>query len=672
MIATAMKFACFLLFAVSLANGSLCLADKEAERVVLAHYMPWFKTKEAGGEWGYHWTMRHFDPDKVDWDGKREIASHDYPLIGPYDSSDEHVLECQVLLMKLAGLDGVVIDWYGRHSFRDYATNHQRTEKLIPWLKKAGLKFAICYEDQTIRAMIEDKRIESEAAVSHCLSDLEWAEKHWFHDPSYLRYRDRPVVLIFGPRYLEATQIDALRASLASKPVFFGLPHLATKRGLDGRFAWPPVADGKSLKPDEWHRKLADVYDQADATPTIATAFPGFKDVYRQAGERESYGSIDDRQGLTLAESLDQALKSSADFVQIATWNDYGEGTVVEPTRSHGYRNLTTIQSKLSRNRLATAADLRLPVELYNLRKRSGGDRLALHSLDQAADLLFASKYLEAESLLNRVGLRLSNLPARFADQLDEPDPEYRLWSDVLYRDDADAAVKQRCRLDLYYPANKPNFPTVVWFHGGGLTKGERSVPLGLRRQGIAVVTANYRLGPENKSPSYIEDAAAAVAWTFKNIAKYGGATDSIFVAGHSAGGYLGTMVALDKRWLNKHAVDADRIAGLIPLSGQMITHFTVRAEKGIGERQPTIDELAPLFHVRKDAPPMLIIAGDREKELNGRYEENAYFWRMMKVVGHRDVELDEMKGFDHGNMPGPAFPPLLKFIEEHRRSKTP
>lgn len=65
------------------------------------------------------------------------------------------------------------------------------------------------------------------------------------------------------------------------------------------------------------------------------------------------------------------------------------------------------------------------------------------------------------------------------------------------------------------------------------------------------------------------------------------------------------------------------------------ITHFTVRQERGIEGTQPVVDELAPLYHVRKDAPPLLLITGDREMEMMGRYEENAYRMRMMKVVGH-------------------------------------
>ena len=128
-----------------------------------------------------------------------------------------------------------------------------------------------------------------------------------------------------------------------------------------------------------------------------------------------------------------------------------------------------------------------------------------------------------------------------------------------------------------------------------------------------------------------------------------GGDTSLIFVSGYSAGGYLTNMIGLDKRWLKTYSIDANRIAGLISFSGHTITHFTIREERGIPGTQPIIDDLAPLYHVRADAPPLILITGDRELEMLGRYEENAYLMRMMKVAGHTKTKLYEMDGYDHG-----------------------
>ena len=243
----------------------------------------------------------------------------------------------------------------------------------------------------------------------------------------------------------------------------------------------------------------------------------------------------------------------------------------------------------------------------------------------------------------------------------------YQTESGLSYRPDSepDVYARERCKLDVYHPVGASAVPTVIWFHGGGLTGGNRSVPSALKGQGIIVVAVDYRLSPKAKAPAYIEDAAAAVAWTFKNIARYGGDTNRIFLSGHSAGGYLASLVTLDRRWLAVHSVDPDRLAGLVPFSGQSITHFAIREERGLARTHPLIDDLAPVYHVRNDAPPMLLISGDRNHELLGRYEESAYFWRMLKEVGHPSVELLELQGYDHGQMAEPAFPLLLRFIRQ-------
>jgi acetyl esterase/lipase len=247
-----------------------------------------------------------------------------------------------------------------------------------------------------------------------------------------------------------------------------------------------------------------------------------------------------------------------------------------------------------------------------------------------------------------------------------KPKAAYETATNILYREGAQLTdyMKERCRLDVYHPKHIKHFPTVVWFHGGGLKAGNRKVPEELREKGIAVVAVNYRLHPKVKSPAYIADAAAAVAWTFHNIEKYGGSSKRIYVSGHSAGGYLTSMVGLDKRWLATHKIDPNAIAGLIPYSGHTITHFTVRKERGIDGKQPILDDMAPLFHVRKDASPLLLITGDRELELLGRYEENAYLWRMMQVVEHPDTKIMELDGYNHGQMAKPAHPLLLRFIK--------
>ena len=242
-----------------------------------------------------------------------------------------------------------------------------------------------------------------------------------------------------------------------------------------------------------------------------------------------------------------------------------------------------------------------------------------------------------------------------------------RTVRDIAYRKAGDPAAEDPlCRLDLSLPTDRKGFATVIWFHGGGLTGGRRELPAALCGQGFAVVGVDYRLVPQVTVAQCVEDAAVAAAWVVEHIAEYGGDPRLIFVAGHSAGGYLTSMIGLDKRWLEPYGIDPDRaFAALIPYSGQVVTHFSRRAELGLPDTQPLVDDMAPLNHVRADCPPILILSGDREQEMLGRYEENAYFWRMMKVVGHPDVQIREFDGFDHGNMPQAGHFVAIRYIRD-------
>lgn len=238
---------------------------------------------------------------------------------------------------------------------------------------------------------------------------------------------------------------------------------------------------------------------------------------------------------------------------------------------------------------------------------------------------------------------------------------------DIVYRAD-DAYCVEKCRLEVAAPGDGALHPVIVWFHGGGLTGGTPTLPKTLRGSGHVVVSAGYRLAPKVTVAEIIDDAAAAVAWVFAHAGDFGGDTTRVFLAGHSAGGYLVSMLGLDKKYLARYGIDADCLAGVVPYSGQAITHFTERKAHGIGALTPTIDDLAPIAHLRADAPPLYVISGDRELEMNGRYEENAYFVRMLRLNGHKDVRFVELGGFSHGSMAAPAHYLLLEYIKEKTR----
>lgn len=236
-----------------------------------------------------------------------------------------------------------------------------------------------------------------------------------------------------------------------------------------------------------------------------------------------------------------------------------------------------------------------------------------------------------------------------------------------LHPGEKDAYKLERCKLDLYYPTDRKDFATVVWFHGGGLEAGSKHFPQEFLNQGYAVAAVNYRLSPRATNPAYTEDAAEAVAWVFENIAQYGGSTDKIYLAGHSAGGYLCLMLNLDKRYLAQWNIDANRLAGAFPISGQTTTHYTIRKERGLPLDVPVIDQYAPSNNVRKDASPMVLITGDKDLEMLARYEENAHLYALLKALG-QPVTLYQLEGFDHVSVLSPACTLINNYLKKQEK----
>ncbi|MDO5565912.1 MAG: alpha/beta hydrolase [Planctomycetia bacterium] len=241
---------------------------------------------------------------------------------------------------------------------------------------------------------------------------------------------------------------------------------------------------------------------------------------------------------------------------------------------------------------------------------------------------------------------------------------EYKTALDVPYYTPealakADDYQKSQCRLDINWPANRKGFATLLWFHGGGLEVGKKFIPPAYKnlkeyKEGrLAIIGVGYRLSPKVTFPVFLEDAAAAVAWTVKNIDKYGGDPRLVFVSGGSAGAYLTAMIGMNPKWLAPYGLTGNDLAGLIPISGQMTTHFNVKKMlKMPGEQyQPIIDENAVLYWIKKDLPPIFLIMGDPNNEWPVRIQENQLALASLKALGHPMVEYMENPGFSHNRI---------------------
>jgi acetyl esterase/lipase len=173
----------------------------------------------------------------------------------------------------------------------------------------------------------------------------------------------------------------------------------------------------------------------------------------------------------------------------------------------------------------------------------------------------------------------------------------------IAYTDDAE----EKHKLDLYLPKGRTHFPILLFVHGGSWHSGDRSLyaALGNRfaREGIAVAIPSYRLMPDHPHPAQIEDVAAAFAWVYRNAAQIGGDASRIYVSGHSAGGHLAPLLALDGRYLEKYSISSSAIRGVISMSGVYDVTDTPAFLFDGDKRQAS-----PLEFVHSSAPPFLIV----------------------------------------------------------------
>ena len=402
---------------------------------ILVHYMPWFQAKPIRDDWGWHWTMDHYNPEKIDSTGRREIASHFYPLTGPYDSKDQNILEYQVLLMKLSGIDGVIVDWYGIEDFYDYALINESTNFLFEYIKKAKLLFCICYEDQTIKHMVDNNHFTKAEAIRHGQAVMCYMEQQWFCEESYVKLDNRPVLLTFGPQYFfNSSDWDMLFSVLNTPPHFFTLNNKLNPVAT-GAYPWPPMWKSVNgiLTQDALHEFLDSFYlESTDWEFVVGGAFSGFHDIYSQAGLGFTYGFLDSDSGRTLNETLQKSSDNKSDIIQIITWNDYGEGTNIEPTIEYGYQYLETIQrikkTFIDSSHSYTSQNLLLPFRIYELRKKFQDNLTINTQLDEVFNCIIDDKLNSAMTILDDIDSATSvkihsNKPDRYSLKQNYPNP---------------------------------------------------------------------------------------------------------------------------------------------------------------------------------------------------------------------------------------------------------
>lgn len=361
--------------------------NKTTSKKIFMHWMPWFETPESRGAWGYHWKMNTRNPDIIT-NGKRQIAAHYYPQTGPYASADPDIIEYQLLLMKYSGVDGVMIDWPGTRVRYDYPDNLSNSNALIAKLNAVGLQFAIVHED----------RNWDPGQTSGANGDFVYMQNNYFNQGNYLKVNNVPLVLNFGPiTFHQPSEWNQILNGINPRPKvipLFGFTNQVGANNAGGEFPWiyqdhPTVVNN--------------YYAQAgNFANSIGVVYPGFNSYYQAGGADGPTWQIAHNGTSTFASLLDKALASNVGIIQFATWNDYGEGTMIEPTSEFGYGFLTTMQQKLG---VAYGQhELELIYRLYQYRKQYKGNATVQQQLNQVFNAFAAQQVASAESQLNSIG----------------------------------------------------------------------------------------------------------------------------------------------------------------------------------------------------------------------------------------------------------------------------
>lgn len=343
------------------------------EPVIAAHYMPWFsnphtaETSNSGWKhWGWNGNVVKHDPESRDEEGRRDIASTLYPLIGPYSSNRSPVIRYHMETAKAAGIDAFVVIWYGPGT---------ETDQVVPLLleigNEAGIKICLCYEEKVNWPEFRQPNSREEI-VQSVVADLSYVLDRYSSHPAYLTRVGDPVLFQFnywgedalGPKNVRPAEWDQVFASLSRKVAYVRQNH---EEGfhptIPARYLW--FTPDESLIERFTRSSLGDV-ETGTLSFFVTMAAPEFNDSGVNGwggGSRITPGA-----GLSLFDdTLRRAWQGNPEMIQLVTWNDFNEGTSIEPSLEHGFRYLDALEVRIG-EKTGRAVDLsnnRLPFHRY-------------------------------------------------------------------------------------------------------------------------------------------------------------------------------------------------------------------------------------------------------------------------------------------------------------------
>ena len=403
------------------------------EQMILAHFMAWFRTPEVTGRW-LHWG---WDPDgdggldetdRLPYvfreDGLPDLATAHQPLIGPYDSADPDVIEYQLASAWASGLNGFVVDWYGPDDLGGVDKAVRRmNEQIVTWRSQYNIPFflALMYEEQILIKEAEEERLT--IFIEH----IEYLLEVYAAQDSYLTYEGVPVLFFFEvwedgqPGLLSPEEIEIALTQLPPVHLLYMGAESDYLPAVDGFFTW---IGGANSDRDDWGADYSNWLfpeqdfqsDQHQLDLTVGSVWAGFDDSKVQGWDPTNTAvprTIARRDGFVYSETWARALtdmkrrqRTGPAWVQIVTWNDWNEGSEIEPSLEYGryYLEQTQLFAQLYSGQQFPPEALIVPQAIYELRQANPNDEMTETIIQSAYELFFQFEFLRALELLERAG----------------------------------------------------------------------------------------------------------------------------------------------------------------------------------------------------------------------------------------------------------------------------
>jgi hypothetical protein len=324
---------------------------------VFAHLCTWFQTKEYSGKyamWNSDYEQNPHNPEVILYNGEHDTATIGQPLIGLYDSSDPYLIEYQFQLMKLTGIDGVIVDWDGR---RINPERHQMFLKILPYLEKYQLELIVCFEEWC-GYYPEGTYENRQAEISAAIDELDWLEKNITSKTYYADYHGYKPILVFRKipnQWFKPIEWKYIKETFASKKLQFYFNDcydVKYNQVVDGWFYWVGGFNEHNVNTlpylkNEYYNYLEQCSQNDPKKDVLMSVVPGFDDTMVWGwGDRARIAPRYNGKRYELM--WEWIIKNDFDFVQIVTWNDWNEGSQIEPSTRYGYQYLEMTKNYIS------------------------------------------------------------------------------------------------------------------------------------------------------------------------------------------------------------------------------------------------------------------------------------------------------------------------------------